>query len=76
RLPDPGFDSSISAHNLRGFSELTQCYALLRITDAWHAGQLDKALRATRASLVHQPDNALLQAVAKRLQVQQAYAQP
>ncbi|SIR06902.1 tetratricopeptide repeat protein, partial [Aquipseudomonas alcaligenes] len=31
RLPDPGFDSSISAHNLRGFSELTQCYALLRI---------------------------------------------
>lgn len=74
RLPDPGFDSSICALNLRGFSELTQCYALLRIADAWQAGQLEKALRATRASLVQQPDNALLQTVATRLQIQQARA--
>jgi tetratricopeptide (TPR) repeat protein len=70
RIPDPSFDSSICAHNLRGFSELTQCYALLRIADAWHSGQLGKALRAALASLAQQPDSALLQAVAKRLQSQ------
>lgn len=70
RIPDPSFDSSICAHNLRGFSELTQCYALLRIADTWHSGQLDKALRAALASLAQQPDNALLQAVAERLQSQ------
>lgn len=60
QIRDAHFDSSISAHNLRGFSELTQCYALLRIADAWHSGQLPKALRATRAALHHQPDNPLL----------------
>lgn len=76
RQPDPGFDSSICAHNLRGFSELTQCYALLRIADAWHIGQLDKALRATRASLAQHPDNDLLKVVAKCLQEQQASVQP
>lgn len=67
QIPDTHFDSSISAHNLRGFSELNQCYALLRIADAWHSGQLPKALRATRAALSHQPNNSLLRTVEETL---------
>lgn len=67
QTPDAHFDSSVCAHNLRGFSELTQCYALLRIADAWHIGELSKALRATQNALRLQPGNRLLQGVAATL---------
>lgn len=70
RTPDGDFDSSLCACNLRGFSLLTQSYALLRIADAWHTGQLRKALRAARATLRNQPDSPLLQAVCDTLAAQ------
>lgn len=68
RVPDPDFDTVIAAYNQRGFSVITQCYALYRIYGRWQEGQLSKALATTRHSLRKQPDEILLQQVAGHLQ--------
>lgn len=68
RTPDPDFDTTISAYNQRGFSLLTQCFALLRIFYHWHRGDLKKALATTRHSLRQLPDDTLLQQVHLHLQ--------
>lgn len=75
RTPDPEFDTVIAAHNLRGFSVLTQCYAFSRIYHAWLQGRLQKAAALTRQSLRHLPDDALLLRVQQRLEEQQQQQQ-
>ena len=67
RTPDPDFDTTVAAHNLRSFSLLTQCYAFSRIYQKWLQGQLPKALSLTRHSLRHLPDDVLLLRVQQRL---------
>lgn len=74
RIPDPDFDTVISAHNLRGFAVLTQCYAFSRIYEAWLQGRLRKAEALTCQSLRHLPDDALLLQVREQLAVRQAAA--
>lgn len=68
RIPDPNFDTVIAAHNLRGFSLLTQCYAFSRIYECWLQGRLHKAQALVAHSLRHLPEDALL------LQIQQLLA--
>ncbi|MDC8757876.1 hypothetical protein [Janthinobacterium fluminis] len=69
RTPDPSFDTIIGAHNLIGFSPLTQWYAYARISNAWLNGHWEKALRLAQLVLQrHTPDDALLRAVAATLQ--------
>ncbi len=64
RTPDPFFDTIIGAHNLAGFSALTQWYACSRIANAWLNGYWEKALRLTQLVLDrHTPDDALLRRV-------------
>lgn len=60
RTPDPHFDTVIAAHNLRGCSVLTQCYAFARIYSTWVLGRLDKARSLVRHALRHLPDDELL----------------
>lgn len=74
RTPDPDFDTVIAAHNLRGFSVLTQCYAFSRIYDTWLKGRLPKAAALVRHSLRHLPEDALLLQVQQHLTTQQARA--
>lgn len=74
RTPDPGFDTVIAAHNLRGFGVLTQCYAFSRIYEAWLKGQLDKAAALVRHSLRHLPEDGLLLQVQQQLAAQLARA--
>ncbi|WP_317203284.1 hypothetical protein [Janthinobacterium sp.] len=69
RTPDPSFDTIIGAHNLIGFSALTQWYAYSRICNAWVNGHWEKALRLAQLVLQrHTPDDPLLLAVAATLQ--------
>jgi hypothetical protein len=68
RTPDPDFDTVIGARNLRGFTLLTQCYALARINNNWQHGNIPKALSLIRHCLRHQPDNALFQQIEQHLQ--------
>ena len=74
RIPDPDFDTVISARNLRGFAVVTQCYAFSRIYEAWLQGRLHKAAALTCQSLRHLPDDALLLQVREHLAAQQAAA--
>lgn len=60
REPDPDFDTVIAAHNLRDFSPLTHCYALLRIATRWQQGQRTKVLSLLRHTRKHLPDDELL----------------
>lgn len=73
RIPDPDFDTVISAHNLRGFAVLTQCYAFSRIYETWLQGRLHKAAALTRQSLRHLPDDALLLQVQQHLAARQVH---
>jgi len=68
RTPDPDFDTVIAAKNLRGFSLLTECYALSRILDRWRSGLHAKAFASVRATLHHKPSDPLLLHVADHLQ--------
>ncbi len=69
RTPDPLFDTIIGAHNLAGFSALTQWYAYSRIANAWLNGYWEKALRLTQLVLArHTPDDGLLRRVEQVLQ--------
>ncbi|MDB5798235.1 MAG: hypothetical protein JWP36_2137 [Paucimonas sp.] len=69
RIPDPDFDTIIGAHNLVGFSSLTQWYAGSRIANAWLNGYWEKALRLVRLVLErHTPDDPLLLRAAARLE--------
>jgi tetratricopeptide (TPR) repeat protein len=63
RTPDPNFDAVISAYNLRGFSLLTESFALLRINQALVAGKLQKALSLVQQTRRHLPADKLLERV-------------
>lgn len=67
RTPDPDFDTTIAAHNLRGFSLLTQFFAFFRIYERWQSGALTRALANTGHSLRHLPDDDLLRQVSAHL---------
>lgn len=61
RVPDPLFDTVIAAHNLVGFSPMTQYYAFSRIhAHSWLKGRMDKALATVRHALRHLPGDSLL----------------
>lgn len=69
RIPDPFFDTIIGAHNLLGFSLLTQWYAYSRMTNACLNGYWEKALRLIRlVQQRHTPDDALLHRLALTLE--------
>lgn len=77
RLPDPAFDTIIGAHNLVGFSALTQWYAYSRITNACLNGYWEKALRLTHLVLErHTPEDGLLLRIASILGGHVAGARP
>lgn len=69
RTPDPDFDTVIGAKNLRDFSPLTHCYALLRILSRWQQGHLAKARALLLHTLKYVPDDVLLGRVQAHLQV-------
>ena len=69
RTPDPDFDTVIGAKNLRDFSPLTHCYALLRILGRWQQGHLAKARALLLHTLKYVPDDVLLGRVQAHLQV-------
>lgn len=76
RIPDPGFDTIIGAHNLIGFSHLTQWYAYSRISNACLNGYWEKAQHLIRqVQQRHTPGDALLQRLADTLSAAAA-AQP
>lgn len=61
RTPDPGFETVISARNLRGFALLTQCYAYSRIGQRWLGGSPARAASLVRQVIArHAPDDPLL----------------
>lgn len=60
RIPDPDFDTVVSAYNQRSFSLITQCYAVSRLYWHWINGRYQKALSIARHSLRQQPDDPLL----------------
>lgn len=69
RTPDRFFDTTISAHNLRGFSHLTQCYAYSRILIRCLSGDYARALAlTTQVQQRHTPADSLLVAVRARLE--------
>lgn len=61
RIPDPDFDTVVSAYNQRGFSLITHCYAASRLYWHWSNGRHRKALSIARHSLRQLPDDGLLQ---------------
>src|SRR5690606_34176301 len=60
RTPDQEFDSVVCARNMRGFSLLTQCYALHRIYTNWQLGNLPRALKLVRSTLAQMPGDEQL----------------
>lgn len=65
--PDPTFDTVIRAKNYIRFSLLVQCYAFSRIYNKWQEGEIKKAMAMIKGSLVHLPDDTLLQQLEVRL---------
>lgn len=63
-IPDPDFDTVVAAHNLRGFSPLTQLYGFMKINKHLQQGQLRKAQAITSHCLRHLPADDLLQRTA------------
>lgn len=59
RVPDPDFDTTIAGFNMRGFSMLSQCYALYRTYGRWEEGKLSRALATARHAQRKQPDDPL-----------------
>lgn len=72
RIPDPNFDTIISAHNMRGFSLITQCYALSRLYGHWLNRRYGKALSIARACVRQLPNDFLLQHILAHVQHQVA----
>jgi len=60
RTPDPAFDTVISAKNLKGFSLLTQYYALMKSVGYAWAGAHSKALKFVDLYLARLPNDTLL----------------
>lgn len=63
RSPDPVFDTTLSAKNLRSFSLLCRCYAFNRIAGQIAAQDANKALALTRQTLAYLPDDKLLRRI-------------
>ncbi len=67
RTPDPGFDTVISARNLRGFALLTQCFGYARLNGLWQSGRLQRAQSMAQQIRRHLPQDELLQHVETHL---------
>lgn len=65
--PDADFDTVICAHNLRGFSLLTQCFTFSRLFHLWRQGKRTKYQRILQCCLGHLPQDALLLALQSSL---------
>lgn len=70
RVPDPDFDTTLAAHNLRAFSALVQVYAYQRTHDLLTDGRLRRARANLRHCLRHRPDDDLLLRLARHLDAQ------
>lgn len=69
KIPDGYFDTVVAAKNLRGFSLITQCFALPRIYSNIENGNIKKAAATLSATLDGMPDDELLHEVKKNLLV-------
>lgn len=67
KIPDGYFDTVIAAKNLRGFSLITQCFALPRIYSNIEKGNIKKAAALLSATLKGMPDDEVLHGVKKNL---------
>ncbi|MGY8526637.1 GNAT family N-acetyltransferase [Paracidovorax citrulli] len=67
RERDPDFDTVIAAKNLRSFSPLVQCYALMRLHNHLQSGRLAKARALVSHALRHLPADPLLLAAGDKL---------
>lgn len=76
RTPDPDFDTVIAAHNIRGCSVLTQCYAFARLYSTWVLGQTHKTRALLRHTRRHLPEDALLLEAARVLGMSSGPEQP
>ena len=76
RIPDPYFDTIVSAANLRHFSWLALCYGYSRLYSEWSKGNTQKALNILSTLRRHQADDPLLAAIEKHLQTIQKNQPP
>lgn len=60
RVPDPHFDTIVSAANLRHFSWLAQCYGYSRLYGEWSKGNTQKALAMLTSLRRHKPNDPIL----------------
>lgn len=67
QTPDPLFDTVVGAHNLRGFSLLTEYYACIKIFQSWQRGRTDKALSTLQHTRRHRPRDALFRDLEQRI---------
>lgn len=57
--PDPYFDSVVGAHNLMGFSLITEFYTYLHLYQYWQQRKWQKARGTLEAALKHRPTDLL-----------------
>ncbi|GGN17962.1 MULTISPECIES: adenylyltransferase/cytidyltransferase family protein [Marinomonas] len=76
RIPDPYFDTIVSAANLRHFSWLALCYGYSHLYSEWSKGNTQKALSILSTLRRHQADDPLLSAIEKHLQTIQKNQPP
>ncbi|MDP3535934.1 MAG: LicD family protein [Halomonas sp.] len=67
KIPDGYFDTVIAAKNLRGFSPITQCFALPRIYSNIEKGNIKKAAALLSATLKGMPGDELLLDIKRNL---------
>lgn len=68
RIPDKNFDTMVSAHNLRSYSLLAQCFTFSRIFKYWTENNIPRALSLTRTALRREPNDGLMKRVLARLE--------
>ncbi|SHE89110.1 glycerol-3-phosphate cytidylyltransferase [Marinomonas polaris DSM 16579] len=76
RVPDPYFDTIVSAANLRHFSWLALCYGYSRLYGEWSKGNTQKALGILATLRRHQTDDPMLTDIAERLTQATKLTQP
>tara|TARA_R110001606_G_scaffold117899_3_gene247945 strand:+ start:6928 stop:8421 length:1494 start_codon:yes stop_codon:yes gene_type:complete len=76
RVPDPYFDTIVSAANLRHFSWLALCYGYSRLYGELSKGNTQKALGILATLRRHQTDDPMLTDIAERLTQATKLTQP
>lgn len=69
KIPDGYFDTVVAGKNMRGFSLITQCFALPRIYSNIEKGNIKKAAALLSATIKGMPDDSLLKDIKKNLLV-------